>query len=49
MDFVPFSATGGGAALTAFGLAVIAHDGVLAALAFAITATVLGVVIVHLL
>ena len=49
MDFVPFSATGGGAALTAFGLAVIAHDGVLALLAFAVTAAVLGVVVTHLL
>lgn len=49
MDFVPFSATGGGAALTAFGLSVIAHDGVLALLAFAVTAAVLGVVVVHLL
>lgn len=49
MDFVPFSATGGGAALTAFGLSVIAHDGVLALLAFAVTAAVLGVVVTHLL
>lgn len=49
MDFVPFSASGGGTALTAFGLAVIAHDGVLALLAFAATAAVLGAVIVHLL
>jgi hypothetical protein len=49
MDFVPFSASGGGTALTAFGLAVMAHDGVLAALAFAVTAVVLGVVVVHLL
>jgi hypothetical protein len=49
MDFVPFSASGGGTALTAFGLAVIAHDGVLAVLAFATTAGVLGAVVMHLL
>jgi len=49
MDFVPFSASGGGTALTAFGLAVIAHDGLLALLAFAATATVLGLVVFQLL
>ena len=49
MDFVPFSASGGGTALTAFGLAVIAHDGLLALLAFAATVAVLGVVVVHVL
>lgn len=37
MEFVPFSASGAGAALTAFGLALIAHDGVLALVAFVIT------------
>jgi hypothetical protein len=47
MDFVPFSASGGGTALIAFGLAVIAHDGVLALLAFAATAAVLGAVVMH--
>ena len=49
MDFVPFSASGGGTALTAFGLAVIAHDGVLAILAFAATTGVLAAVVMHLL
>ena len=38
MEVVPFSANLAGAALTAFGLAVIAHDGLLALIAFAATA-----------
>ena len=42
MEFVPFSATIAGAALTAFGLALIAHDGLLAILAFSFTALALG-------
>ena len=49
MDFVPFSATGGGSALTAFGLSVIAHDGLLAIIAFAATVTVLTLVVMHVL
>lgn len=38
MELVPFSANLAGLALTAFGLAVIAHDGLLALVAFAATA-----------
>lgn len=49
MEFVPFSATGAGAALAAFGLALIANDGLLAALAFAFTAGTVGVVAYNLL
>lgn len=44
MEVVPFSANLAGVALTAFGLAVIAHDGVLALIAFAATAA--GVVVI---
>ena len=44
MEVVPFSANLAGIALTAFGLAVIAHDGLLALVAF--TATVAGIVVV---
>lgn len=44
MEVVPFSANLAGVALTAFGLAVIAHDGLLALIAFAATAA--GVVVI---
>lgn len=44
MEVVPFSANLAGLALTAFGLAVIAHDGLLALVAFG--ATVAGVVVI---
>ncbi|SDK87668.1 Uncharacterized conserved protein [Modicisalibacter muralis] len=44
MEVVPFSATGAGAALSAFGLSLIAQDGLLALLAFALTAGTLGFV-----
>ena len=44
MEVVPFSANLAGVALTAFGLAVIAHDGLLALVAFAATAA--GVVVI---
>lgn len=37
MEFVPFSANGAGAALTAFGLALLARDGVIALIALTIT------------
>jgi hypothetical protein len=37
MEFVPFSANGAGAALTLFGLALIAHDGLLALIGLAVT------------
>ena len=44
MEVVPFSANLAGIALTAFGLAVIVHDGLLALVAFAATAA--GVVVI---
>ena len=44
MEVVPFSANLAGIALSAFGLAVIAHDGLLALVAFAATAA--GVVVI---
>lgn len=44
MELVPFSASGAGVALSAFGLALIAHDGLLALIAFLITAATLGLV-----
>jgi hypothetical protein len=49
MEAVPFSANGAGTALTAFALSLIAHDGLLALLAFLFTAGTLGVIIYHLL
>ena len=49
MELVPFSATTAGVALAAFGLAVIAHDGLLALLAFLATAIALGLVTQKLL
>lgn len=49
MEFVPFSANGAGAALTAFGLALIARDGLLALFAFAFTSVTLGIVVYNLL
>jgi hypothetical protein len=49
MELVPFSANGAGAALTAFGLALIARDGLLALIAFVFTATTFGLVGYHLL
>lgn len=42
MEVVPFSATAGGLALTAFGLALVARDGLLAALALAFVGVVVG-------
>jgi hypothetical protein len=44
LEFIPFSATLAGAALTAFGLALIARDGYLAIFSLAATATVVAVV-----
>ena len=49
MELVPFSANGAGAALTAFGLSLVAHDGLLALLAFAFTAATCGLVVYNLL
>lgn len=44
MEVIPFSANLAGAALTAFGLALIAYDGLLALFAFGFTALSFGVV-----
>lgn len=49
MEFVPFSANGAGGALTAFGLALIARDGLLALLALVITAGTFGLIAYNLL
>lgn len=49
MEFVPFSATGAGIALVAFGLALIANDGLLALLAFGFTAATIAAVTYNLL
>jgi hypothetical protein len=49
MEFVPFSASTAGVALAAFGLALIAHDGLLALLAFVATAITSGLVVYNLL
>ena len=49
MEVVPFSANLAGIALTAFGLAVIAHDGLLALAAFAATAAGVVVIVSQLL
>ena len=48
MEFIPFSANGAGAALIAFGLSLIVHDGLVALIAFVITATAFGLVLSHL-
>jgi hypothetical protein len=45
MELVPFAATIAGAALTAFGLALIARDGVVALLALILTAGITGLTI----
>ncbi|HYC54199.1 MAG TPA: exopolysaccharide biosynthesis protein [Candidatus Binatia bacterium] len=44
MELIPFSAQLAGAALTLFGVSMIAHDGLVALFAFAFTATTFGVV-----
>ena len=49
MELVPFSVHGAGIALTAFGLSMIARDGLLALVAFIMTAAVFGSGLYHLL
>lgn len=49
MEVIPFSANLAGAALTAFGLSLIAHDGLLALLAFGFTIGTFGLVVYNLL
>lgn len=44
MEFIPFSANGAGAAITGFGLSMIAHDGLLALLALCLAAGTFGVI-----
>ena len=44
MEVVPFVANAAGAALTAFGLSLIAHDGLLALIAFVFTTISVGLV-----
>lgn len=45
LEIVPFAATTAGLALTAFGLAVIAHDGLVALVALVLTVGVAGLVV----
>ena len=49
MELVPFSANGAGAALTAFGLAWIAHDGLIALIALGVWLATFGTVIYNLI
>lgn len=49
MEVVPFSANGAGAALMAFGLAIVARDGVLAILATALTLVTGWIVVTSLM
>lgn len=49
MEIIPFSANGGGAALMAFGLAIIASDGVVALIATIVTAVTGWVIFSNLL
>lgn len=49
LEVLPFSATTAGVALTAFGLALIALDGLLALLAFLVTTTILTLIVYKLL
>lgn len=49
MELVPFSATGAGIALAAFGLALITNDGLVALLALGFTAATIGMVAYSLL
>ncbi|HSH43115.1 MAG TPA: exopolysaccharide biosynthesis protein [Arenicellales bacterium] len=49
MEFVPFTANGAGLALTVFGLALIANDGLMALLGYIITLGTLALVLVNLM
>lgn len=49
LEVIPFSANVAGAALTAFGLSLIAHDGILALFAFAFTIATFGLVVYNLI
>ncbi|MFW6021268.1 MAG: exopolysaccharide biosynthesis protein [Guyparkeria sp.] len=45
MEFIPFSANAAGLTLTVFGLALIARDGLLALIAFALTGMSIGMIV----
>jgi hypothetical protein len=49
MEIVPFSANVAGAALTAFGLAVVAHDGLFGLFGFILAGATFGVIVLALL
>ena len=49
MEFIPFSANAAGVTLAVFGLALIARDGLLALIAFALTGLSVGVIVWALL
>lgn len=49
MELVPFSASGAGLALAAFGLAMVSRDGLLALIAFGFAALIFGLVLPNLL
>lgn len=49
MEIIPFTANGAGLALTVFGLALIANDGLMALLGYVITLGTLALVIVNLM
>jgi hypothetical protein len=49
MEVIPFSASGAGAALTAFGLALIARDGLTALFALIFTVTTGGLILSHVI
>jgi hypothetical protein len=49
MELVPLVANGAGAALTAFGLSLVAHDGLLAVLAFVFAGVTFGLTLYGLM
>lgn len=49
MEVVPFSANGAGLVLTAFGLALIAHDGLLSLVALILAALTVGIIVYNLI
>src|SRR5690554_304934 len=49
MEVVPFSANGAGLVLTAFGLALIAHDGLLSLAALILAAVTAGIIVYNLI
>ncbi|MEX0914953.1 MAG: exopolysaccharide biosynthesis protein [Wenzhouxiangellaceae bacterium] len=49
LEFIPFSATVAGLALTAFGLSLLSRDGYLALFSLSVTAAVMGTALYHIL